>query len=68
MDRSMDKTMEVIIKALADAGHDPYAQLIGYLQTGDATYITRRDGARELIQSVDRSVIRKYAESIKASK
>lgn len=68
MDRSMDKTMEVIIKALADAGHDPYAQLVGYLQTGDATYITRRDGARELIQSVDRSVIRKYADSIKAGR
>lgn len=68
MDRSMDKTMEVIIKALADAGHDPYAQLVGYLQTGDATYITRRDGARDLIQSVDRSVIRKYADSIKAGR
>lgn len=64
----MDKTMEVIIKALADAGHDPYAQLVGYLQTGDATYITRRDGARDLIQSVDRSVIRKYADSIKAGR
>ena len=68
MDRSMDKTMEVIIKAMADAGHDPYAQLVGYLQTGDATYITRRDGARDLIQSVDRSVIRKYADSIKAGR
>lgn len=65
MDRDMDKTMEVIIKALADAGHDPYAQLVGYMQTGDATYISRRDGARELIQSVNRSVIRKCAESIK---
>lgn len=60
--------MEVIIKALADAGHDPYAQLVGYLQTGDATYITRRDGARELIQSVDRSVIRSSVEILRTAR
>ena len=68
MDDNMNRIMGSIVKAMTSAGYDPYAQLVGYLQTGDATYITRRDGARDLIQSVDRSVILAYADSIKLSK
>ena len=45
--------IERIVAAMRQAGYDPYAQLRGYLITGNAAYITRSGNARELIHSVD---------------
>lgn len=55
----------VIVQALSEAGYDPYTQLYGFLETGDATYITRRSEARQLIQSIDRKQLHRYIEKIK---
>ena len=49
-----------IVSALTNAGYDPYAQLTGYLQTGDETFITRKGNARELIKTLDRGKIERY--------
>ena len=54
------KTLESISLALKNAGYDPYAQLTGYLETGDDSYITRKDGARDAIKLLDKDVIRAY--------
>ena len=49
--------MDRIVKALKDAGYDPYMQLYGYLETGDDTYITRKGNARDEIGELDREMI-----------
>jgi len=59
-DREFLTTMQEIINALQQAGYDPAAQLTGYLQTGDETYITRRGDARTKIRCVDKQIIRDY--------
>ena len=47
------ETLTHIADAIRQTGNDPHDQLYGYISTGDVTYITRRNNARELIQSVD---------------
>ena len=44
-----DTAIEEIVTALKNAGYDPYEQLTGYVTTGQKNYITRQDGAREMI-------------------
>lgn len=56
--------LESVVSALKDAGYDVYAQLYGYLKTGDETCITRRDGARDKIKAVSKALLEKYVESI----
>lgn len=46
--------------ALQEAGYVPRDQLWGYALTGDSTYITRWNRAREIAASMDREAIRKY--------
>lgn len=54
------KKLTVVINALEKAGYNPYAQLKGYVSTGDATYITRQDGARAIVREMDERVICSY--------
>ena len=55
-----ENLIHIVVKALKNAGYDPYAQLTGYLETGDDSYITHKDGAREAIKLLDKEVIRAY--------
>ncbi len=59
--------MNRIVKALKDAGYDPYMQLYGYLETGDNSYITRKDNARDEIGDLDREMIWKFTTTLKKS-
>ena len=59
--------MDRIVKALKDAGYDPYMQLYGYLETGDDTYITRKGNARDEIGELDREMIREFTMTLKKS-
>lgn len=61
------KTMEHIVASIQAAGFDPYAQLYGYLKTGDATYITRTGDARQLIQTLDNRLLHKYVQALTAN-
>lgn len=38
-----------IVSALKEAGYEPIMQIKGYLETGNITYITRKNNAREKI-------------------
>lgn len=40
--------------------YDPYAQLTGFIQTGDDTFITRRNDARAIVSSLDREKVAQY--------
>ena len=55
-----DKCISKIMSALSAAGYDPCAQLTGYLQTGDETYITRKGNAREIIRMLDKKMVAQY--------
>ena len=59
--------MDRIVKALKDAGYDPYMKLYGYLETGDDTYITRKGNARDEIGELDREMIREFTMALKKS-
>lgn len=58
------ETLTHIADAIRQTGNDPHDQLYGYVSTGDATYITRRNNARELIQSVDLAVVSQYVKEL----
>lgn len=55
-----EKQIALVIAALSDAGYDPYAQLTGFIQTGDETFITRRNDARAIVSSLDREMVARY--------
>ena len=48
------KILEVVYEALSEKGYDPVNQIIGYIMSGDPTYITNHMGARSLIMKVER--------------
>ena len=50
-----NETGESIITSIKNSGPDPYAQIYGYLTSGNDMYITRTGNARELI---DRKIYR----------
>lgn len=56
----MDSAEEIIMKvysALKAKGYDPIIQMVGYLLSGDPTYITNYQGARSLICRLERDEI-----------
>ena len=46
-----------VYRALQAKGYDPVTQLVGYLISGDPTYITSYDQARSLICRLERDEI-----------
>ena len=43
-----------IYEALTEKGYNPVNQIVGYIMSGDPTYITSHKGARSLIMKVER--------------
>ena len=46
-----------VYTALQAKGYDPITQMVGYVLTGDPTYITSFDGARSMICRLERDEI-----------
>jgi len=46
-----------IYEALTEKGYNPVNQIVGYVMSGDPTYITSHNGARSLIRRVERDEI-----------
>lgn len=46
-----------VYKALTEKGYNPVNQIVGYIMSGDPTYITNHNGARSLIMKVERDEI-----------
>ena len=51
---SAAEIIEVVYQALKAKGHDPILQLVGYIISGDPTYITSYNTARSLIRRLER--------------
>ena len=46
--------LEIVYKALREKGYNPVNQIVGYIMSGDPTYITSHNNARSLIMKVER--------------
>ena len=46
--------LEIVYKALSEKGYNPVNQIVGYIMSGDPTYITSHNGARSLIMKKER--------------
>ena len=49
--------LERVYEALLEKGYNPVNQIVGYIMSGDPTYITNHKGARTLISKVERDEI-----------
>lgn len=43
-----------VYEALSEKGYNPVSQIVGYIMSGDPTYITSHMNARSLIMKVER--------------
>jgi len=43
-----------VYKSLKEKGYNPINQLVGYILSGDPTYITSHNNARSLIRKIER--------------
>ena len=50
----MEEILEKVYEALAEKGYNPVNQIVGYIMSGDPTYITSYKNARSLIMKVER--------------
>ena len=46
--------LAIVYKALSEKGYNPVNQIVGYIMSGDPTYITSHNGARSLIMKMER--------------
>ena len=46
--------LERVYEALQEKGYNPVNQMVGYIMSGDPTYITSYNGARSLVMKVER--------------
>ena len=46
--------LEVVYRALSEKGYNPVNQIVGYIMSGDPTYITSHNNARSLFMRVER--------------
>ena len=48
------ETLKEVYEALVEKGYNPINQIVGYILSGDPTYITSHNNARNLIRQVER--------------
>ena len=48
------EVLQKVYQAMTEKGYDPVNQIVGYIMSGDPTYITSHKGARSLIMKVER--------------
>ena len=48
------EVLDVVYNAMSEKGYNPVNQIVGYVMSGDPTYITSYKGARSMIMKVER--------------
>ena len=66
---SVSEVILRVYQALVERGYNPVNQIVGYIMSGDPTYITSHNNARSLIMKVERDEIleelmRNYVETV----
>ena len=52
--QEVQKILKEVYEALKEKGYNPINQIVGYILSGDPTYITSYNNARNLIRTVER--------------
>lgn len=65
----VSEVLKLVYQAMTEKGYDPVNQIVGYIMSGDPTYITSHKGARSLIMKVERDelveeLLRVYVERL----
>ena len=68
LDNTANEAQTIILtvyQALKEKGYNPISQVVGYILSGDPTYITNHNGARGVIRRMERDellevIIREY--------
>ncbi len=60
-----EEIMQKVYQALKEKGYNPINQIVGYILSGDPTYITNHNDARNLIRQIERDelleqMVKKY--------
>ncbi len=53
-DISVKEVLDSVYHAMVEKGYNPVNQIVGYIMSGDPTYITSHNGARSKIMKVER--------------
>lgn len=66
--KRVKEIMAEVVVALQDKGYEPVSQIVGYILSGDPTYITSHNNARALVCKVERDelleeMVKKYINS-----
>lgn len=48
------ETLKIVYDALVEKGYNPVNQIVGYILSGDPTYITSYKNARNVIRQIER--------------
>ena len=51
------EVLKLVYEAMTEKGYNPVNQIVGYVTSGDPTYITSHKSARSLIMKVERDEI-----------
>lgn len=54
---SVSEVILRVYQALVERGYNPVNQIVGYIMSGDPTYITSHNNSRSLIMKVERDEI-----------
>ncbi len=53
-EKTIQEILNSVYSALEEKGYDPVGQIVGYIMSGDPSYITSHNNARNLIRQIDR--------------
>lgn len=53
----VEVVLTTVYEALTEKGYNPVNQIVGYIMSGDPTYITNHNSARSVIMKVERDEI-----------
>lgn len=54
---SVSEAIDVVYEALSEKGYNPINQIIGYILSGDSSYVTSHKNARTIIKKFERDEI-----------
>ena len=62
------EVLDIVYTAMEEKGYNPVSQMVGYILSGDPTYITSHNNARSLIRKVERDellevLVKNYVQS-----
>ncbi|SFE24289.1 Uncharacterized protein, UPF0297 family [Thermoanaerobacter thermohydrosulfuricus] len=68
--KTVKEILTAVYEALSEKGYNPINQIVGYILSGDPTYITSHKNARNLIRKIERDelveeLLREYLSSQK---